>query len=296
MSWSARILLAIVLGGVVRAAPARAEPADTGTNLRPGLVDEALLGGRHWRLESTRGPIHVWVPPGYDGASAGIVIYVHGYRTDVNHAWIDHHLAEQFLASKQNALFIAVGAPESYRERVSWPSLGRLLSEVRKQTHLARPWGHVVAIGHSGAYRTILCWLDYRPLDHVILLDGMYGHEDEFDAWMKRGRGQRKLILVGADTLRWTEPFVREHPKARAFDFIPEHLADIPEARRKAPLLYLRSQFDHMGIVEEGKTIPLLLRLSGLPGVTADEIAAEPMPAPRIAATGDGNAPSAPAR
>ncbi len=296
MSWSARIVLALLLGAVVRGQPARADDAAAGVDVPAGQIDEALLGGRHWRLETDRGPVHVWVPPGYDGASAGIVIYVHGYRTDVDHAWTEHHLAEQFLASKQNALFIAVGAPESYRERVSWPSLGRLLREVRRQTHLARPWGHVVAVGHSGAYRTILRWLDYRPLDHVVLLDGMYGHEEEFDDWMKEGNGGRRLILVGADTLRWTEPFVREHPNARAMDFIPEHLADIPEARRKAHLLYMRSQFDHMGIVEEGKTIPLLLRLSGLPQVTGEEIAAEPMPAPRVAATGDGDAPSAPER
>lgn len=228
------------------------------------VVEQELLGGSHWRFETSRGAVHVWTPPAYDYESAGIVVYVHGYRTDVDRAWTEHQLAAQFLSSQQNALFIVPEAPDGLRKRVEWPSLGRLLREVRKYTGVKRPWGHVVAVGHSGAYRTLVRWLDYRHLDHIILLDGMYGNEDDFGAWLSRAKGANKLILVGADTLRWTEPFVRRYRSSRVFDLIPETLDDIAEDERRGRLLYMRSQYDHMGLVTNGKTIPVLLRLTRL--------------------------------
>lgn len=236
-------------------------PGDAAAN---PLLEQELLGGTHWRFKTARGPVHVWTPPSYDYETAGIVVYVHGYRTNVDTAWTEHQLAAQFLHSQQNALFIVPEAPAGLRSRVEWPSLGRLLREVRKHTGVKRPWGHVVAVGHSGAYRTLVRWLDYRHLDHVILLDGMYGNEDEFAAWLRRAKGGNKLILVGADTLRWTEPFARRHSSARVFDLIPETLDDIAEDERRGRLLYMRSQYDHMGIVTNGRTIPVLLRLTRL--------------------------------
>jgi hypothetical protein len=253
----------LLLLGSVRAA--WAEPADPpGADAAPTLLEEELLGGTHWRFEGARGAVHVWTPPGYDYETAGIVVYVHGYRTDVDAAWTEHQLAAQFLESQQNALFIVPEAPDGYRARIEWPSLGRLLRDVRHRTGVKRPWGHVVAIGHSGAYRTLVRWLDYRHLDHVILLDGMYGNEAEFSSWLRRARGGNKLILVGADTLRWTEAFARRYRTASVFDVIPETLDDIAEDDRRGRLLYMRSQYDHMGIVTSGRTIPVLLRLTRL--------------------------------
>ncbi len=42
---------------------------------------DAVAGGDHWRIEASSGPVHVWRPAGYQPATAGIVIYVHGYET-----------------------------------------------------------------------------------------------------------------------------------------------------------------------------------------------------------------------
>ena len=65
----------------------------------------------------TPGAIHVWVPPGYDRATAGTVVYVHGYHTDSDGAWKDHDLARQFKASGQNAIFIVPDAPRATTSR-----------------------------------------------------------------------------------------------------------------------------------------------------------------------------------
>jgi hypothetical protein len=65
--------------------------------------------------------------------------------------------------------------------------------------------------------------------------------------------------------VRWTEPFVRELASGavRAFDRLPER-GDLDEANRRAALLYFRSQYSHMGLVEDGRALPILLRLTRL--------------------------------
>src|SRR5512133_1400020 len=57
---------------------------------------------QHFRLRSRHGPIHVWHPAGYDPKSAATVVYVHGYFADVDDAWSEYRLRDQFAASELN--------------------------------------------------------------------------------------------------------------------------------------------------------------------------------------------------
>src|SRR5215831_17903787 len=82
----------------------------------PDVVKDKLIDGDHWRIKSERGVIHVWRPRGYDPSTAGTIIYVHGYYTDVETAWTKHRLPEQFDGSGKNALFIVAEAPQSSDE------------------------------------------------------------------------------------------------------------------------------------------------------------------------------------
>ena len=220
-------------------------------------------GGEHIRIETDHGAVHVWIPPGYVSETAGIALYVHGYYTDVDRAWKQHRLAEQFRASGRNALFIAPEAPDGLAQHVFWPELGDLLQEVRRQTGLRRPWGPVVAMVHSGGYRTAAAWLDDELLDHLILLDALYGDEEAFRDWLAPAQHVRRLILVGADTLRWTEPFARELGM--------KTLESIPQDARERDLLarehriYLRAGERHMDLVQRGGLIPGLFAMTRLP-------------------------------
>lgn len=230
----------------------------------PVKKDE-VAGGTHWRFAlQDQGAVHVWRPKNYDPDTAGIVVYVHGYYTDVDTAWTDHELAKQFRDSRQNALFIVPEAPTKGGESVRWTSLGDLIRSVRRETKLVRPWGHIVVVAHSGAYRTVANWLDYKHLDHLVLLDALYGYTEEFEQWYEAKGDRHKLIVVGGDTLRWTEPFVEQLGGGTTLDAIPDSYADIGKAARKSRLLYMRAQYDHMALVTNGKVIPLLLRLTRL--------------------------------
>jgi hypothetical protein len=224
-------------------------------------VRKKEAGGEHIRLETNKGAVHVWIPPGYVSETAGIALYVHGYYTNVDKAWKEHRLAEQFARSGRNALFIAPEAPDGLGQHVFWPELGDLLREVRTQTGLRRPWGPVVAMVHSGGYRTAVAWLDDDLIDDLVLLDAMYGDEEAFHEWMVAD-DSRGLVLVGADTLRWTESFAREQ-KLREIGEIPND--GKPAAR--ADRVYLRGQYGHMDLVTNGKVIPVLYRMTRLPAV-----------------------------
>ena len=94
--------------------------------------EDTVAGGKHWRIKTAQGAVHVWVPAGYDRETAGTVVYVHGYWTDADGAWRDHSLARQFRASRQNALFIVPDAPSRNDEQVKWPALTDLRRAVTR--------------------------------------------------------------------------------------------------------------------------------------------------------------------
>ena len=267
------------------AEPARPAPpappahkARMSTNLRPHSVrrvedddgrlekrEDTVLGGKHFRIKTSRGAVHVWAPPGYDRETAGTVIYVHGYYTDADGAWREHELAKQFKASKQNALFIVPDAPAGNEQDVQWTALTDLRRAVtRANIHL--PDGPVVVMGHSGAFRTVMQWVDHRAIDQIILLDALYAGEKAFDEFIASGKraDDHKLIVVAASTAEESASFARRYKFAVAREQMPSAVGGFTRRERGAKLLYIRSQFEHMAIVTSGRVIPMLLRVTPL--------------------------------
>jgi len=226
----------------------------------PPTPYDLATAGETWRLATRRGPVRVWIPNGYDPATAATVIYVHGYYVDVDTAWGDHRLPEQFAASYLNALFIVCGAPESPDQSVVWPSLTELLEVIARGVPIALPAGPTVAIGHSAAHRTLETWLDEPQLDTIALVDAAYGELWGYQAWL-RGSRHRRLIDVGAET-RWrTDPFHRALPGSLVVQgFPPAEAGALPDAARNARVLYIRASRGHMDLVTDGVALPMLLR------------------------------------
>jgi hypothetical protein len=220
----------------------------------------AVNAGSSWRIEGPRGPIRVWRPAGYHADGAATVVYVHGFYNDVDSAWREHQLPEQFARAGINATFIAVEAPSSGRQGVFYSVLAEVLQTVERETASPRASGPLVAVGHSGAFRTLMAWLDEPLLTNIILLDALYGENDIFTEWYNASN-QHRLVNVGDDTLRWTEVMAMDIEDTVTVDYFPTESAQWSKAARDARHLYVRSQFGHMQIVTAGVAIPLLLRL-----------------------------------
>jgi hypothetical protein len=165
------------------------------------LAGAASAAPRQLRFTTKHGPIHVYIPDGYDRERAGTIIYVHGFFANVDDAWVKYKLPDQFATSGLDALFIACEAPTSGDEAVAWSSVGDLLQAVRDHLHEPLPSGQIVAVGHSGAHLTLKRWLDEPHLDTIVLLDALYGEVDEFTAWLEASPHHR-LIDVGGDETR----------------------------------------------------------------------------------------------
>jgi hypothetical protein len=260
------MMAAAALALALCAARAEAEPlAAEPERVQP----ERLAGGNHWRFTVERaGVVHVWTPRGYDPHTAGAVLYVHGYFTDADESWRLHNLAEQFRASRRNALFVVPEAPVGGGDRVRWDDPRKLLAAVRSHCgELAMPAGPLVAMGHSGGFRTLAAWLEAPRLEEVILIDGLYWNEQDFAAWLQGESGGRRrhLVMVGFETSERAEQFLLAgFGDALVRDAIPERGIDFRRREREARVVYLRSQYGHMELVTEGRVIPVLLALTAL--------------------------------
>lgn len=248
---SALVWLGLALAGDPAPRPAYPHPE----------IQAAVNAGRHVRIDGPRGPIHVWIPAGYRPDTGATVIYVHGYFDDADTAWVGHQLPEQFALAGLNALFVVPEAPVKQQTPINYPDLGELLRLVEDQAGVTRGAAYTAAVGHSGAFRTLQAWLDEPTLDHLTMVDAMYGDEELIATWL-RASPRRRLITVGEDTVLGTESFAAKFP-ADTFTVnrIPPAYDFWPERARTARHLYVRAQFAHMPLVTEGIVLPSLLRL-----------------------------------
>jgi hypothetical protein len=225
------------------------------------VLKERVEKAVHLRIGTEGGVVHAWLPKGYRHRSAGTVIYLHGYYTDVDQAWADHRLADQFKRSGRNALFLAVEAPSWNGEEPLWPTLDALLGAVTRVANLEIPRGPLVVAGHSGAFRGIIPWLVDPRITEVLLLDGLYQDERSWSDWLDGApRGKRRLVLVGLETAARSEAWLPTRRGAIFLPRVPEPRRGLKAAERNAPVLYMRSQHDHMALIEKGEVLPFLLK------------------------------------
>jgi hypothetical protein len=224
-------------------------------------LDDLVVAGQYWRLDTPRGPVHVWAPRGYEPRTAAAIVFVHGYNADVDMMWSGARLPQQFALSGVNALFIVPEAPSAKLAPMTWPSLSALLRTVSDGTHEPMPRGKIVTIGHSGAYRTIALWLANASLSTVVLLDAAYGELDRFAIWANTA-GHR-LINIADETQPLCEFMHRFIPATKRFDGLP--VTGFPDDVRRSRVLYVRTDVGHWPLVTGGVALPLALRSLDVP-------------------------------
>ena len=225
---------------------------------RPGLP-EIASHGHSWRLDTERGAVHVWIPESYDPATAATIVFVHGYRTDSDTVWSQYRLPEQFALSGINAMFVVPEAPSGKRAKLAWPSLDALVAQVASGVDVAMPAGRLVAVGHSGAYRTLATWLANKRLDTVVLLDAVYG-EYRFAPWVRKSPTHR-LINIAYETGRYSDYMHKRLPTTQRVIGLP--LFGLPDAR----IVYAKTDVGHWALVTDGVALPMALRALDLPFV-----------------------------
>lgn len=193
----------------------------------------------------------MWTPPGYDAATADLVIYVHGYFVTVDEAWREHRLAEQFARSELPAMFVVCGAPVAHVDPIDWESLDDLIAYLPKP-----PAGRVIVVAHSGGIRTVRAWLGNAKLEGIVLLDAMYGAFPELVAWLSADR-EHRLIDVSALTRPWADQLHATLAETVTLDDLPA--TEGPAGR----IIHVRSRIGHMELVTDGQAIPSVLRLFG---------------------------------
>jgi hypothetical protein len=217
--------------------------------------------------------LRTWRPPGLELATAGTVVYVHGYFTTVDKAWDEHKLPAQFEASRQNAVFVAVSAPGSRQAGVAWESLSEVRRELATTTGL-HPSGPVVVVAHSGGYRTVARWIQGGDtIDQITLLDALYGNIHEFGRWIVDASPPRRTmnLVVCRDgaphanaELLTTELQQRSAAGLVHRHGVPARYEEFTVEERRARVLHIVAQQTHMGLVTQGEVMPVLLRRSPL--------------------------------
>lgn len=227
------------------------------------LLALAVTAGQTWRLESAQGPIYVFRPGGYKADRGGVCVYVHGLFNDVDSAWTEHQLPDQFTESNRNAIYVVPEAPVQPNDAVRWVSADALLKHVEAKLPGVLPkTGVTVAMGHSGAYRTIVEWLDEERIDEVVLVDGLYGNEDEYAAWLQ-AKPARRMILSVLTTQKWATPFLARFPDALVVDKFPRWVWP-DDVKQKKIVAITGAQFGHMEQATGGKVLPVMLRATSL--------------------------------
>lgn len=163
------------------------------------------------------------------GASDVAVVYVHGYYDTAASSIDKYKIPEQI---RTDATLIIPEAPKGNSQSVHFPDLDELVLAA------GVPNASVMALGHSGAYRTLRPWLKSSRLKHVVLLDALYAGSKEFEAWARVPGHQ--IDIVGQDT-------------ASASRSLASKLG-VPYYPAKS----------HMGIVKDGVFIPKFIASSKL--------------------------------
>ena len=277
---TAPLALAFLLAlSAVAARPAHADETLAETSTPGHALQDRIESGEHWRLESTNGVVHVWRPPGYDARTAGTVVYLHGHRSSADDSFSQFAMATQFHNARLNALYIVPDSTTDGEEGLHWDSLGALLRYVSRETGSQRGPGSLVVIGHSGAFRNIVAWLDDRSIDDLILLDALYSFEDEFRSWIlsSKNADKKRLTLVSRDTRRNALRFMKGISWSVGVTKIPDAYGKLNKRQRDARILNMRSQFEHMEIVTSGRVIPLVLQRTRLRPVPSAPSAPTPI-------------------
>ena len=241
MNWKIAAVALIITGVLVAAA--RASVPESTVTFLPTTIREV----------TKKGPVYIHIPPDRD-PKAGVLIYVHGHRSDfttkwyVDSVWNKHDLPGKFDASKSKAVLVAVASWDGKKKGVSWPDLDVLVTKLERQLG---PIPYVHAMGHSGAWKNLSQWSRSARLDHLTLLDSTYGGLKDFRNF---GKVKRMDIAVG----KWGKPRSNAKVVLKGLQFCAVRLKNV--ASSKCRVIAVEEKIRHSNWAIDNAMIEFMAR------------------------------------
>jgi hypothetical protein len=222
--------------------------------------------------------VEVFVPAGFrPGSSVDLVFFFHGWYSSIDEAERGFQLTRQFAESGVNALLVlpetARRAPDSFGGNLEEAGgFARLVTELLGRLQAARVIGRakpgrIVLAGHSGAYRLVSQVLERGGLEknirEVYLFDALYDFEQLFAEWIEAGeRRFVSLNVIGSETAAAAERLIGLLRRAGVHFTVgsDEQLQGGPALGSR--VLFLRSSYDHYGVVSGADQFGRILRSS----------------------------------
>jgi hypothetical protein len=142
--------------------------------------------------------VAMFIPNGFrPGGKTDFVVHFHGWGNSITNAFIHYKLAEQFTASKRNAILIVPQGPfnamDSFDGKMEDPNgFKNFMAEVvsKLQAHGViknNEIGKIILSGHSGGYEAISSIVAWGGLSdrirEVWLFDALYANTERFVVW-----------------------------------------------------------------------------------------------------------------
>lgn len=156
----------------------------------------------HYRDSS----VAIFVPKGFrPGKTVDLVFYFHGWMNNIDSAFAQYRIIEQFSESNKNAILVHPegprNAPDSFGGKLEEADtfrrlVGDVIAKLQSDKLIQETSvpGRIVLAGHSGAYRVMAFILMRggltKNIHEVYLFDALYGETEKFAYWIDHSKGR----------------------------------------------------------------------------------------------------------
>ena len=214
--------------------------------------------------------------------STNFVVYFHGWRNNIDSAYTEYNLINQFAESNLNAIFVfpegPKNSPDSFGGKLeNKDGLKILINDVVKflmeKGKLNSPKiGNIILGGHSGAYRVIsFCIMrgGLTPnISDVILFDALYGETEKFSHWIENYNGRFIDIYTDSGgTKNESESLMNDFEGWGISYFKTEENELKPDDLTNNRLIFIHTDLVHNEVVSKRNQFLLYLKTSKLPKI-----------------------------
>jgi hypothetical protein len=162
--------------------------------------------------------VALFIPRGFRQTEAvDLVVYLHGWRNNIDTALGKYKLPQQFYESDKNAILVFPegprNAPDSYAGKLEDAGgLKRFVADIvdflfKDSKVKTRTVGKIILSGHSGGGEGIAAALMRggvpEKVREVYLFDAMYGDIERFTYWVDRFNGKPINIYTDTGGTKW---------------------------------------------------------------------------------------------